>query len=137
MKRIAPLLLVLVLLAGCTQSTPSSAEKFTGAEAEVAQKIEDLEKAGKSRKPDDICSDILATSLVDQLKEGGTDCETEMQKAIEDADDFALDVRKVTVTGNTATAEVQRGDDGPTVTMTFERQGSDWRATSLSSNASR
>ena len=76
MKRFAPAVLVLFALAGCTQAEPSSVEQFTGAEADVAQKIEDLEKDGRTNKPSDICSDILAKELVDQLKAGGTTCET-------------------------------------------------------------
>ena len=135
MKRFAPALLVVVLsLTGCTQAEPTSVEQFKGAEAAVAQKVEDLEKAGKSGKPDDICSDILAKELVDQLKAGGTDCETEMKKAIEDADDFDLEVLEVKVTGDTATARVRRGDDGPTETMEFQLENKEWRATSLSSS---
>ena len=51
MKRFALALLVVLALAGCTQAEPSSVENFKGAEAEVAQKIEDLETAGKASKP--------------------------------------------------------------------------------------
>lgn len=134
MKRFAPVLLAALALAGCTQSQPTSVDKFKGAEADVAQKVEDLEKAGKTGKPDDICSDILAKELVDQLKAGGTDCATEMQKAIEDADDFDLEVLDVNITGTTAIARVRRGDDGPTETMEFTRENNQWRATSLSSS---
>jgi hypothetical protein len=134
MKRFAPALLVLVALSGCTQAEPSSVDQFKGAEAQVAQKVEDLEQAGKTGNPDDICSEILAKELVDELKAGGTDCVTEMQKAIEDADDFDLEVRDVSITGETATARVQRGEDGPTETMQFTREGSQWRATALSSS---
>jgi hypothetical protein len=57
-----------------------------------------------------------------------------MQKAIEDADDFDLEVRDVSITGETATARVQRGEDGPTETMQFTREGGQWRATALSSS---
>ena len=55
-----------------------------------------------------------------------------MSKAIDDADDYELDVRKVTISGSTATVSVQRGEDGPTQEMEFTREGGDWRATSLS-----
>jgi hypothetical protein len=134
MKRFVPALVVVLTLAGCTQAEPSSIENFKGADAEVAQKVEDLESAGKAGKPEDICSEILAKELVDELKAGGTDCATEMQKAIEDADDFDLEVRDVSVTGETATASVQRGEDGPTETMQFTREGNEWRATALSSS---
>jgi hypothetical protein len=133
MKRLA-LALVLLGVAGCgAQSSKSSADRFTDPNQKaVAEKIEDLEDAGKTGKPEDICSDILAKSLVSQLDAAGTNCQTEMQKAIDDANDFDLEVRKVTINGNEATAEVQQGDDGPTETMTFTKEGDDWRATALS-----
>ena len=133
MKR-AALVLVLVGVAGCGgQTQSSSVDKFKNAdERAVAQKVEDLETAGKRAQPDDICSDILAKTLVSQLDAAGTDCATEMQKAIDDANDFDLEVTKVTIDGNEATAEVRQGDDGPTETMTFTKENNDWRATALS-----
>jgi hypothetical protein len=133
MRFAVPLLLVLVL-AGCTsQGATSSVDKFTNADQRaVAQQVEDLETAGKRNKPDDICSNILDKELVDQLNAAGTDCPTEMKKAIEDASDFDLEVVKVTITGTTATAEVKRGKDGPTEAMKFAKENGQWRATSLS-----
>jgi hypothetical protein len=120
-------------LTGCgAQQQQSSVDTFQGAEREVAQKVEDLQDAGSSREPENICSDILAASLVDDLKAAGTDCQAEMRKAIEDADDFELEVLDVTINGNSATARVRQGDNGPTETMQFTREGGQWRATSLS-----
>jgi hypothetical protein len=132
MKR-ALALLGLLAVAGCgTQADPSSAEKFQGEQRAVAQKIEDLQEAGESRKPEDICSEILARSLVQQLEAAGVDCADEMEKAIDDADDYDLNVQDVTISGSTATARVRRGNDGPTVTMELTRENDQWRATSLS-----
>jgi hypothetical protein len=138
MKPLVAILGVLVL-AGCgaAQEESSSVEKFkSGDERVVAQKIEDLQEAGSRRDPEKICAEILARSLVQELEAAGASCTDEMKKAIEDADDYALDVREVTVSGSTATATVRRGDDGPTETMEFTREGGDWRATSLSSGPS-
>ena len=133
MKRVAPMLAALAL-AGCgAQADQSSAEKFKGEEQAVAQKVEDLQDAGEGRKAEDICSDILAASLVQQLEAAGVKCADEMEKAIDDADDYDLEVQDVNVSGSTATAEVRRGDDGPTVTMEFTKENGQWRATSLSS----
>jgi hypothetical protein len=133
MKRLAVLLGVLAF-AGCgAEAQPSSVDKFQGDERAVAQKVEDLQEAGEGRNPEDICSEILAESLVQQLEAAGADCADEMEKAIDDADDFDLDVVEVTISGSTATAEVRRGEDGPTETMEFAREGDQWRATSLSS----
>jgi hypothetical protein len=135
MKR--PLFAVVALLAvaGCGASQDSSIDKFQGADREVAQKVEDLQEAGEGRNPEDICSDILSSTLVQQLEAAGTTCRDEMDKAIEDADDFDLDVREVNVSGDTATARVQRGDDGPTATFEFVRENGQWRATSLSAGS--
>ena len=132
MKRVVVLLAVLAF-AGCgAEAQPSSVDNFQGEQRVVAQKVEDLQEAGEGRNPEDICSEILADSLVQQLEAAGANCADEMEKAIDDADDFDLDVVKVTINGTTATVEVRRGEDGPTETMEFEREGSQWRATSLS-----
>lgn len=132
MKRLVAIL-PLLFLAGCgAQTQQSSIERFQGDERAVAQKVEDLQEAGERRRPEDICTEILAKSLVTQLEAAGADCAQEMTKAIEDADDFELDVREVEVDGTTATATVRRGDDGPTETMEFTQEGGQWRATSLS-----
>jgi hypothetical protein len=134
MKRVVLLLLLLVAVAGCgTQSSKSSADKFSNPdEKAVAQKVEDLESAGKRGKADDICSDILAKSLVTQLDRAGTTCGSEMKKAIDDANEFNLTVEKVTVTGNNATADVKQGDKGPVEKMQFTKENGQWRATALS-----
>jgi hypothetical protein len=134
MKRVALALLLTAAVAGCgTQSQSSSADKFKNRDQKaVAQKIEDLESAGKRGKADDICSDILAKSLVAQLDRAGTSCGSEMKKAIDDANEFNLTVENVTVNGTTATAEVKQGDKGPTETMQFTKENGQWRATALS-----
>ena len=131
---VALAVLVLLAFAGCgAQAQQSSVDSFQGEEREVAQKVEDLQEAGEGRDPEDICADILAASLVDELEEAGTDCPQEMRKAIDDADDFELEVLDVTVNGTSATARVRRGEDGPTETMQFKQERGEWRATALSS----
>jgi hypothetical protein len=135
MKRLLPVVLALLVLAGCGAEQDSSVDRFQGPDREVAQKVEDLQEAGEGRNPEDICRDILSRTLVDQLEAAGTTCTAEMDKAIEDADDFDLQVLDVNVTGNEATARVRRGDDGPTTTFEFTREGGQWRATSLSAES--
>ena len=122
-------------LTGCgAQTQQSSVDTFQGAEREVAQKVEDLQEAGKSREPENICADILAASLVDELEAAGADCPEEMRKAIDDADDFDLEVLEVDIKGTSATARVRRGEDGPTEMMQFTQERGEWRATALSSS---
>jgi hypothetical protein len=118
-------------LAGCTTTGTGSTSKFTGAKADVAKVVSDLSSAGQRKDAGKICTQILAQSLIRKLSDAGTSCQQEMKKAIDDADDFALDVKSVTITGNQATAVVRRGDKGPTETFRFVREAGGWRATSF------
>jgi hypothetical protein len=128
----APLLSILaaLALAGCG-SAGSSAEDFRGAEADVAEVVEELQAAGRGADPERICAELLAPALVDRIEAGGLQCAEEMTEAVEDVNDYDLEVRDVTVTGTQARARVQQGDDGPTATFEFTRQRDGWRATSL------
>ncbi len=138
MRRLSALLPILVLLAGCGQTTASSTEAFEGEERAVAQVVEDLQAAGERRAADDICGEILDRELVDRLREAGSTCVAEMERAIEDADDFELQVRDVTVTGQTARATVERREGGEQGTAVFEFQlvQGVWRASSLAGRPS-
>jgi len=125
--------LVLAALAtGCAGGASSSSD-FQGEEKKVADQVEKLETAGKSGNAKEICTDVLAKSVSDQIAQAGSSCEEELDKAIKDADDFSLDVEDVTINGNTATAKVKGKEGGKDEVRTFEfeREGSDWRATNL------
>ena len=122
------------LAAGCNGGA-SSASDFEGEEKKVADKVEKLETAGKAGDAKEICTEVLAKSVSDQIAQAGSSCEEELDKAIKDADDFSLDVEDVTINGDTATAKVkgkERGKD-QVRTFQFERDGSEWRATTLGS----
>ena len=134
MKRAAAGFVALLLLAGCGAGQPSSEERFQGAEREVAAQVEELQAAGNADEPEKICAEILSRRLVAELEAAGTTCNEEMDKAIQDADDFELDVREVTIQGSEATVRVRRGEDGPVATWEFVRENGQWRATSLAAN---
>jgi hypothetical protein len=124
--------LLALALAGCApQQQSSNSKDFKGEEKKVADVVGDLRTAGQRRDAQKICSDVLSSKLVDQLKSGGSTCVDEMDKAVNDADDYDLTVQDVTVDGNTATAKVKNGDDGPTATIEFAKESDGWRATSL------
>ena len=126
------LVAVAVVLGGCTTTNQASSSKdFKGEAKKVADVIGELETAGQRKDPDKICSDVLSAKLVEQLKSGGSTCVDEMDLAIGDADDYSLTVEDVTVNGDTATAKVRNGDDGPTATLEFAKERAGWRATSL------
>jgi len=134
-RSLAAVPLVLAALASGCAGGASSAGNFQGEEKKVADVVEKLQTAGETGDAKEICDDIFAKSLSDQMKAAGSTCEEELDKALKDADDFDLDVESVTIDGNTATAKVKGRDRGAdrVRTFEFEREGSSWRATSLAS----
>ena len=133
--RLLPLVAAAVV-AGCGQA-PSSAGDFKGGEKDVAEVIEELQTAAQSRKPEDICSEVLSRRLADRLKTADGDCVDTMEKVTGDADDFELDVTDVTLTGTTARAVVEsrRGkrEDAKT-TFALAREDGKWRLTDFGSS---
>jgi hypothetical protein len=127
--------LVLAALASGCGASGSSAGDFEGEEKRVADVVEQLQSAGETGDAAEICNEVLAKQLRDQIQEAGANCEQELEKAIKDADDFELEVEDVTITGNSATAKVKGRDGGEERVRDFEfvREGRDWRATSLGS----
>jgi hypothetical protein len=122
------------LAAGCGGSA-SSAGDFEGEERQVADVVEKLQSAGETGDAAEICAEVLSRDLRAEMEAADLDCEQELDKAIKDADDFELEVEDVTISGNTATAEVRgrEGDEDTVRTFEFAREGSGWRATSLGS----
>ena len=124
-----------LLLAGCGQtgSSSSNSKDFTGEQARVADKIVDLETAGTRKKAADVCDDIVTADLRNSIAAGNSSCAQEMKKAMDDADQFDLNVTDVQITGGKATATVKTDDRGKDVTRTFQlvKQGSGWRISSF------
>jgi hypothetical protein len=130
--RSLPLLLA-VAIAGCGQA-PSSTSNFKGAKKSVADTIEQLQTAATSRKPEDICSNLMTRALIEKVKTSGRDCVTEMERVTGDADDFDLTVTAVTITGATATARVRgrrAGKDGALTDFALAREDGKWRLSNL------
>jgi hypothetical protein len=121
-----------IALAGCTATPPSSAKNFKGAEKDVAQVVDDLQKAGRTGKPDKLCNDIFTADLANRFKAGNATCVDEVEKAMRDVNDYDIKVTDITVTGNSATAKVEQGKEKRTGTLGFQRIGSGWRVSSIS-----
>jgi hypothetical protein len=135
MRRVHALITVAaagLTLAGCTATPPSSAGDFKGAEKDVAQVVDDMQKAGRTGKPDKLCDDIFAAELADKFKAGAETCVDEVEKAMRDVNDYDIKVTDITIDGNTATAKVEQGKEKRTGTIGFERIGSSWRVSAIS-----
>jgi hypothetical protein len=134
MRRLAPAAFVLaVAITACGSTPEKSADRFKGDEARVAELVDNLAAAGRVGDAQKICNEILAPRLVTEIKSAGGDCVTEMDRAIEDASDYTLQVRSVKVNGDTATAQVRQGDTGATAMFSFVKENGQWRASALGS----
>lgn len=114
---------------GCAAASKDSAKDFTGESRAVATTVEDFQDAARKGDEDRICGKLLATALVRRIEaagKGGTGtCATALHESLRDADQFELQVKKVNVTGTTATAIV-RSEGGHTPhdsTLQLVKQG--------------
>ena len=126
------LCLIALVAAGCGGAA-SSADDFDGEQKDVAEVVEDLQKAATDDAPRKICDEILAASLRRQT----SDCPKAVDEALKDADLYELEVTKVepaqiTASTRTATATVESGRDGDQVEkITLVREGRAWKISAL------
>jgi hypothetical protein len=114
------------LVAGCGQ-TDSSTE-FQGAERQVANVIEDLQKAAIEGEERRICRQLLSA----ELARGAGDCNSVVQAAIDEADTNEIEVEDVSVTGERARARVRTGSrEKQTETYELVRENRTWRISSF------
>ena len=129
-----PLLILAALaLAACGGTGGDSAQEFEGAEQEVARAIEDLEEAGQEDEPRRICQALLAREVVDRIEQTADgDCVKAIERALDQADTFTLNVQSVRVDGERATARVETGVEAKTVeTVELVRENGAWRVAAL------
>jgi ABC-type oligopeptide transport system substrate-binding subunit len=133
-----PVLLLAVLalglpLAACGSTPSDSTKSFSGAKRDVAATIEDLETAARKNKPDDVCTKLLADSLLAAIKQQGTACHTAVKESFKDADSTDLTVNAVTIAGATASAKVTSGTGSKKKqdTLDLEKVGAGWRISAL------
>lgn len=125
------------VVAGCgPSSTADSSSKFKGEQRLVANAIEDLQSAGERRQASRICNDLFAADLVRKIRAasgGKKTCATRLKKSLDDADQFELSVRRVTISGPRATAVVESAPDSSrdrrtdTVRLVKEGTPARWR----------
>jgi hypothetical protein len=125
-------------LGACGQAAQNSAGDFQGEQKNVAQTVEDLQSFARKGDTAKICSQLLAPNLVNAIKSSSKKtCDQALKDAISDADAFELQVQKVTITGDQATATVKSegGAKDRTDTLQFVRDGSAWKISSLGTRA--
>jgi hypothetical protein len=92
--------------AGCGAAAEEAPE-FEGAEAQVADVIEDLQTAAEENAPRRVCTQLLSRELAGRL---GDRCTSAIDQAFDEADTSQLRVEDVTIDGDEATVRVSATD---------------------------
>ena len=120
-------------LAACGAAPRDSAKDFSGAERAVADTVEELESAARKSDSDQVCTKLLADSLLATLKRKGRNCTTAVKQAFDDADSVELTVDDVSINAGKAVAKVTSGTGSKKKvdTLELEKAGAAWRISSL------
>jgi ketosteroid isomerase-like protein len=116
-----------VAAAGCGRQSPEDA---------VRAKLDDFAQATAAKDYHRLCNDVLAKQLVQKAQAAGLSCEVALETGLKGVQSPKVQVQKVTVKGDSATAVVHTtaaNQDASTDTLQLARQGSDWRVSSVTS----
>jgi hypothetical protein len=119
------------LATGCGATTSKSASDFSGVKKDVATTVDDLSSAASKSDEGAICTNLLASSLIQQLQSAGQSCRTAISHALDDADTFDMTVKSVTVSGTNATAVVDSKHKDTNDTFKLVKEGDRWKLASL------
>jgi hypothetical protein len=129
------LLVICTSVMGCgAQQNNSAAKKFSGERKVVAKVADDFQQAVGRRDAAKICGQIFATELRDKLnKQGKLGCQTAVNSALTDANDFNFVVSDITITNDKAIAQVKRSGakTRQPLALSFVKQPEGWRLASF------
>ena len=115
-----------VVLCGCG-GEPSDAER-------VHEVVEAFGRASAAKDYQRLCDDLLAPKLVDEVESAGLPCEVALKQGLGEVSAPRLTIGKITVSGDSATADVQSsaaGEQPSRDTLQLVRVGESWRIASL------
>lgn len=106
------------------------------AEDQVRAKLDDFAQATAAKDYRRLCDDVLAKQLVQKARASGLSCEVALETGLKAVQNPKVQVQKVTVKGDSATAVVHTtaaNQDASTDTLRLARQGGDWRVSAVTS----
>ncbi len=129
---LVPIAIVLVLLVIVLKPEPSSEEQ-------VRETLDRFAAATREKDYQTLCDDLYAEDLVERSRAAGLPCEVALRTGLEDRQNPQLRVISVEVDGDRALAQVRStavGEVPSTDTVGLEKDGDDWKVSSLSDAAS-
>ena len=137
---IATPLAAVLAAGGCgAQSNSDSSTKFKGTQQDVAQVVEDFQKASEKSDEHKICRDLITAELQLEITRANRatakGCAQAVQDGLKDTDQSDLTVKAVTLIGTTgATAVVKQktaDKQSRTTTVKLQKVGTRWRIAQL------
>jgi hypothetical protein len=104
----------------------SNADRFEGAEKQVATVVDDLQSASRDADTKTICREIFTEAHAARVESGaGMSCESKAKQEIAVPDE-TIEVQGLIVDGQTATAKVKE-QTGKVSTLAFVKSDGAWR----------
>jgi hypothetical protein len=103
-------------------------------EEQVRTTVQAFSDATAGKDYQRLCDDLLAPKLVEKIKQAGLPCEVALQHGLGAVKKPKLTIGQVTVTGDSATADVRTsaaGQQPSRDTLKLSKVGDDWRIASL------
>jgi hypothetical protein len=126
--------LTIIAAAGLTLAGAGCGGQST--EDQVRAKLDDFARATAAKDYRRLCDDVLAKQLVQKAEAAGLSCEVALKTGLNDVQKPKVQIQKVTVKGDSATAVVHTtaaNQDASTDTLQLAREGGGWRVSSVTS----
>ena len=129
MRRATALLIAVLAasVAGCGDKGPSDEEQVTAT-------VQAFGRATAAHDYARLCGDILSTALLTRIQQAGVTCQDALAAGLRDVRDPHLTIRKITVNGDAATADVRTTAAGQAPSsdrLRLVREKGRWRIASL------
>jgi hypothetical protein len=107
-----------------------NADDFSGREREIAVVIDEFEDAADDERYSEICNSILTAEFREAVASvSGGSCENAFRDELDGKRQAEIDAETITVTGDTAVANVD--EEGTDERITFTRDDGRWRISSI------
>ena len=126
-RRLFVALLAGAALVGCGSAGPTDEEQ-------VRDTVDAFSKATAAKDYDKLCKQLLAPKLLEQVEQAGLPCEVALSKGLGDVKEPRITIGQITVSGNSATADVRTsaaGQEPSRDTLKLTKVGGRWRIASL------
>jgi hypothetical protein len=119
-------------VAGCSVGEEEKPKPVTGAPKQVAETVQALDSATRSRDFAEVCSELLTAEA--RRRAGGKDCESLLRSATSDLRRPRIELRSIVVKADKATARVRthaKGQAPIDETIELVREGGEYRIAAL------